>query len=124
LQGLVDLNLLDDIGGNAVELDLPDARLLRWEVYTVNRRVGQFRLRSANLYVFAFALVTLQGHAGQAAQRIRHVGVWQALNDPDGQHFDQILGTQTDIDRLDLGGGALGGHLDNVIFRGDLKLGV
>jgi hypothetical protein len=79
-QRLVDFDRLHQVGRHDIELDL--AHVLRGGyVHPVNGHITKARFGAANLHVFAFALVALQGHAWQAADGVCDVGIGEAGDD-------------------------------------------
>src|SRR5213075_742666 len=68
LECFVDFNGLDDVGGNGVEFDLTHAGFRGRDVDAINGGVGEAWLGAADLNIFAFALVALDGDARQTSQ--------------------------------------------------------
>jgi len=55
LQGLVDFNGLDNVGGNSLKVNLANAAFWGRNIHTVDSGVGEAWLGAADLHVSAFA---------------------------------------------------------------------
>ena len=97
---LVEFNGIHQVGGNHIQLDLAHIALGRRHAYAIDRYIAQARFQAADLHIFAFALVTLQGDAGHAAQGVGDVGIRQAGDDLDRQDLKNIVGGARAVNRL------------------------
>ncbi len=93
-------------------------------MYAVDRDITQAGFRPANLHVFAFAFVALQGDARQAADGVRDICVWQT-----GDHFrrkdlDDVLSGALNVDGLGFALHPLSGNQNLVGLGCDLQDGV
>ena len=91
---------------------------------SVDSHVAQAGFGAANLHVFAFALVALEGDTGQPAHGIGNVGVRQAGDDFRRQHLQDIVGGTLAVERLHLAVFALRMHRDFFALGFDLEHGV
>src|SRR5258708_2187454 len=101
LQRLVDLHRLDQVRWNDVQFDLTH-RLRRRNIHTVDRHVGQPRLRAPYLDILSLTLIALQRHTRQSPDRIGHVGIRQALDHVGRQHINDVVRIERPVDRFDL----------------------
>src|SRR5258708_24543567 len=126
LQGLIDFNGFDNVGRNGVQFNLADAGFRRRNSHAVNCQVGEARLSAANLDVFAFTFVTLDGDAGQAAEGISHVRIGQATNHIRGKNLNDVVGGDLAVDGLGFAGSALGsnGNLEGLRLNLELRVRV
>ena len=124
LQRLVDFDRLDEIRSQRVQLDLPHAGLRGWHVHAVDRQVAQPRFGAADLDVLPFALVPLERHARQTAQRVGDIRVRQARDDFGGQHLDDVVGRALAVDLLRLSSRPLCGDQNRFALTGDLERGI
>src|SRR6185312_17364930 len=65
-ESLVELDRTHKVGGDDVEFHLPDAAFRRLELDAVHGDVAETGLGAADLEVFAFAFIALEGDAGEA----------------------------------------------------------
>ena len=83
----------------------------------VDGDVGKARLGSANLHIFTFAFVPFNGHTGQSAEGISHVGVGQTANHFRGKHLDDVIRGALAVDGLGFAGGTLRGDQNFKVLR-------
>src|SRR5262249_47092035 len=74
LESFVDFDGFDDVRGDSVKFDLANAGFGRRNIDAVDRGVGETRLSAADLNVFAFTFIALDGNAGETAESVGHVG--------------------------------------------------
>ena len=124
MQRLVDFYRINQIGGNGIQLDLTYAGLWRGNGYSVDHGVAQTGFRTADLHVFAFALIALDSDRGHAAKGIGNIRVWQRNNNVGRQNLQNVFGCVCAVDGLCFAEKPFAGD-DNFIACGaDLESGV
>ncbi|MNX74582.1 hypothetical protein D3C86_1060270 [compost metagenome] len=91
-QRLGDFDVGDDVAGQGVQVDRAGARIDRRNRHAVHRHGGEGRRGAAHVDVAAFALVTLDGDAGDALQRLGDVGIGVAADSVRRQDVDRAVG--------------------------------
>src|SRR3984893_10135222 len=90
-------------------------------MHAVDGHVAEARLSAANLDVLAFAFIAFERYAGQAADGIGDVGIWQAGDDLGGEDLYDIVGGAFTIERLNLAALAFAANDDLFVDRLELK---
>ena len=118
MQGLVDFDGFDEVGGKGIELNLPHTGFRRGDVHAIDGGIGQSRFGAADLHVFALAFVALEGDARQTAKGVRHVRIRQAGDHFVGKNLKNVVGGALAVNVFGLARGALGGHENLILLRG------
>ncbi len=122
-QSLAQLHRLDQICRNGVQFHVAHVLGGR-QVHAVHGHVAQTWFGAANLHVLAFALVALQRHVVEPAERIRNVGIRQAGNDLGRQDLEDVVGRALAIERLHFAALALRSNFDHLSASLHLESGV
>src|SRR6267142_1075156 len=90
-------------------------------MHSIDGHIAETGLGTANLHIFAFTFIALQGNARQAAESVRNISVRQAGDDFGGQHLNDVVGGAFAIERFDLAALALSTNYDLLVDSSDVE---